>query len=49
MFNVVQPNLVLKGIVSVVQTPFTEAGHIESDGVYWLLAYWMWRYYGLIE
>ena len=24
-------------------------GYTESDGVYWLLAYWMGRYYGFIE
>jgi hypothetical protein len=26
-----------------------DGGYTESDGVYWLLAYWMGRYYGLIE
>jgi len=25
-----------------------DGGHTESDGVYWLLPYWMGRYYGLI-
>jgi len=26
-----------------------DGGYTESDGVYWLLAYWMGQYYGLIE
>ncbi|MBN1345482.1 MAG: regulator [Phycisphaerae bacterium] len=26
-----------------------DAGHTESDGVYWLLPYWMGRYYGFID
>lgn len=26
-----------------------DGGYTESDGVYWLLAYWMGRYYGLIQ
>lgn len=26
-----------------------DGGHTESDGVWWLLPYWMGRYYGLIE
>jgi len=26
-----------------------DGGHSESDGVYWLLTYWMGRYYGLID
>ncbi|MFC2123384.1 two-component regulator propeller domain-containing protein [Bacteroidota bacterium] len=26
-----------------------DGGYTESDGVHWLLAYWMARYYGLIE
>lgn len=26
-----------------------DGGYTESDGVYWLLAYWMGRYYGYIE
>ena len=24
-------------------------GHLESDGVFWMLPYWMGRYYGFIE
>lgn len=26
-----------------------DGGHTESDGVFWLLSYWMGRYYGFIE
>jgi hypothetical protein len=26
-----------------------DGGHTESDGVYWLLSYWMGRYYGFIQ
>ncbi len=26
-----------------------DGGYTESDGVYWLLAYWMGRYHGFIE
>jgi hypothetical protein len=26
-----------------------DGGHSESDGVYWLLPYWMGRYYGFIQ
>ena len=37
MFSVVRPNLELKGIVSVVQTPFTEAGYIDFDSLHFLV------------
>jgi dihydrodipicolinate synthase/N-acetylneuraminate lyase len=37
MFSIMQSNLAIRGIVSAVQTPFTEAGHIDFDSLYFLV------------
>ena len=42
-----------RGVMRWDDNPWTavqgDGGHTESDGVFWLLPYWMGRYYGYIE
>ncbi len=42
-----------RGVIRWDDNPWTavqgDGGHTESDGVFWLLPYWMGRYYGYIQ